>query len=365
MTVRRHLTITLLAAGLLAGCQKSEDESSSPRRSPQEIAQARIDQLLRTAESLAQAKKYEQAMTFIGDALSIDATNRRAMLHTAEYSLMLARQHEANEPIGAHNLFRQAGEAGKRLREHVTELNDEERSVLAMVRYAEARMLTQEQKPEEAVAALKDSMDLGFDQFEILVNDPVLDPLRKREDFRALTAGAESEAEAEALKQAKATLASFQPYPFSFELPDLDGQPVKLDEIRGKITIVDVWGTWCPPCRIELPHFVDLYERYHDRGLEIVGVTYEQTTSNEQATAKVREFLEKEIKLPYRLVLGDEATMVKMEPFEGFPTTLFLDATGQVRAKLVGAQPPRDLEALVMALLDEPPAKPASDAEGE
>lgn len=349
----------LLIAGLLAGCQEAENQAEPPQPPRREVIQARIEQLLRTADSLARAHKYEPAMTFITDVLQVDSTDRRAILRMAEYSLMLARQNEATDPPGARNLFLRAAEAGRQLRAQEGELSDDEKSVVAMVQYGEARVLAQTGKLDEAIADLKDSLSLGFDQFQILLNDPALDPLRERDDFREMTASAEGDAQVQALKQARDAIAGFKPYPFAFELPDLDGKPVKLDDIRGKVTIVDVWGTWCPPCRVELPHFVKMYEKYRERGLEIVGLTYEQVTEKDEAVKKVREFIEKEIAIPYRLVIGDEETMSRMQPFEGFPTTLFLDGSGQVRAKLVGAQAPRDLEAFVLALLEDPPAAPA------
>jgi thiol-disulfide isomerase/thioredoxin len=359
----RVLVPAIAVTGFLAGCSSSEPEPAPLSEATRaEVAKTRLDEMVKMAVTLGQSGQQAQAMSFLNDALRLDPKNREAIFRTAEYCLMLGRQGESRDPQGARNLYRRSGEAMRRLRESYPDLTPPERTIAALVRYAEARVLTHDEKPEEAVAALKDSLELGFDEPEMILTDPELDPLRDREDFRQVTAGLEVVADDKALKQAKAAVAEFKAFPFSFELPDLDGQTVKLDEVRGKVTIVDVWGTWCPPCRIELPHFVELYGKYHDRGLEIVGLTYEQTTTKEAAVEKVKEFLDKEIKLPYRLVLGDETTMTKMEPFEGFPTTLFLDAKGQVRAKLVGAQPKRTLESLVLALLDEPAEKPAAAA---
>lgn len=355
----------IAVACLGAGCSSSESEAPLPQPTRAEVNQKRLDELIKMGITMGQAGQLAPAMTFFSDALRIDPANRQAMFRVAELSLLLGRQNEMSDPEGARNLFRRAGEAARHLREAYPELTDPERITVALVRFAEARVLAHEGKPDEAVAALKDSLALGFDEPEMLLTDPELDPLRERDDFKEITARAEGDADDQALRQAKAAVAEFKPFPFSFELPDLEGQTVKLDEVRGKVTIVDVWGTWCGPCRIELPHFVELYGKYHDRGLEIVGLTYEQVNTKEQAVEKVKAFLDTEMKLPYRLVLGDELTMERMEPFEGFPTTMFLDASGQVRAKLVGAQSLRTLESLVLALLDEPAAKPAAATDGE
>jgi thiol-disulfide isomerase/thioredoxin len=361
----RALLPAIVGTCLLAGCSSSEPEVSQPEPASEEIARARTDQLVRLAVSLGEAGRFDQAMNFLNDALRIEPTNRAAMFRTAQFSLFLGRQYESRDPSGARNLFLRAAEAARRLREVYPDLTDEERLGVALIRYAQTRVLTEDGKPEEAMATLKDALELGFDDPRALLTDPKLDPLRSREDFQQLAAQVEGDAQEQALKLARAALADFKPYPLSFELPDLEGRSVKLDDLRGKVTIVDIWGTWCGPCRVELPHFVDLYGKYRDRGLEVVGIAYEQVATPEEAAQKVREFVETEIKLPYHLVIGDGATMERLQPFEGFPTTLFLDASGQVRAKFVGAQPKLTLEAMVLALMEEPSEKSEAASESE
>lgn len=119
--------------------------------------------------------------------------------------------------------------------------------------------------------------------------------------------------------------------------------------------IVDFWGTWCPPCRKEIPHFVELKSKYGKDGLEIVGLNYE----GDAATAKetIKKFAA-ENKMNYRCAVGDEATQKKVPNLQGYPTTLFIDRTGKVRLKVVGYHPMAELEAIVSLLLAEP-APPA------
>ncbi|MBI3008883.1 MAG: TlpA family protein disulfide reductase, partial [Candidatus Omnitrophica bacterium] len=57
-----------------------------------------------------------------------------------------------------------------------------------------------------------------------------------------------------------------------FVLKDLEGKDVKLSDFKGKVMILDFWATWCPPCRKEIPHFKELYDKYKSQGLEIIGV---------------------------------------------------------------------------------------------
>jgi thiol-disulfide isomerase/thioredoxin len=206
---------------------------------------------------------------------------------------------------------------------------------------------------------LKEAIDAGFDKADLLAEDEELSSLRKKPEFVALTKTiAEKAAEAER-KRAEAetrTVLSLmkenKPFDFKFSLPNLDDKKVSLDDYKGKVVIVDIWGTWCPPCRREIPHFVDLYKEYHDKGLEIVGINYEQEDTPAEAKKVIQEFL-KENKVPYTCVIGDDETQKQVPDFEGYPTTLFLDRAGKVRLKLVGGYEKGALEAAIKKLLDE------------
>jgi thiol-disulfide isomerase/thioredoxin len=61
-----------------------------------------------------------------------------------------------------------------------------------------------------------------------------------------------------------------------WELTDLNGKPVKLSAFRGHVLILDFWATWCVPCRVEIPHFVELQKQYGDKGLTVIGVSLDE-----------------------------------------------------------------------------------------
>ncbi len=127
--------------------------------------------------------------------------------------------------------------------------------------------------------------------------------------------------------------------PFRFAFPDLDGRVVTQDDprLRGKVVMVDVFGTWCPTCHDAAPVLVGLHRDYRARGLEIVGLAYEVTGDSAVDNRQLRRYREKfGIEFPLLLAgLNDTdltaATLPQLANFTAYPTTLFLDRRGRVR----------------------------------
>ena len=142
-------------------------------------------------------------------------------------------------------------------------------------------------------------------------------------------------------------------FPFAFEKQDLDGRQISLAELRGKVVIVDLWGTWCPPCRRLIPHLVQLKQEHADSGLEVVGISFERQQGS-KAAAAVRKF-HREHKMNYPCLLGDRTIKEQVPEFRGYPTMLLIDRQGRVRQKLGGYRSYEALEPLVRELLDEEP----------
>jgi thiol-disulfide isomerase/thioredoxin len=146
-------------------------------------------------------------------------------------------------------------------------------------------------------------------------------------------------------------IAKFESFDFDFQLTDVDGNSVSKDDFQGKVLIADIWGTWCPPCREEIPLFIQLKDQYADQ-LEIVGINYERADDPDKATAMIKQFMSKH-SMNYNCVIGDDKTRKQVPNFQGFPSTLFIDGTGKVRLVLVGLHPFAKLESVVKALTNE------------
>ena len=132
--------------------------------------------------------------------------------------------------------------------------------------------------------------------------------------------------------------------PFRFAFPDLQGRMVTQDDprFRGKVVVIDIFGTWCPTCHDAAPGLVRLYRKYHARGLEIVGLAYEVTGDSAIDGRQVRRYRDK-FGIPFPLLLAgvndtDAAaeTLPQLHGFTSFPTTVFLGRDGRVRQVRAG-----------------------------
>ncbi len=315
-------------------------------------------ELMNKARNAAQSGDLPGAYAALKIAHELDGKNRIVIVNAIQIGQAAGMKEiqGANEPAGYVYFLEGAGLARKL--QDLGSLSPQETATISGAIYNEACVLSKTAKLDEAIKSLGAALDLGFSDLKLLDEDPDLAALRDLEAFKELRAksmeliAAKERLEAEKQKKEILTsLANSKPFDFDFELPDVDAKPTKLSDLKGKVVIVDIWGTWCPPCKKEIPHFVELHKKYKEKGLEIIGINYENG-SNEEAVALIKEFIAQN-GMTYTCVLGDEATRKQVPDFQGYPTTIFIDRSGKVRLKEVGYKPLAVLETVVTTLLDE------------
>jgi peroxiredoxin len=135
-----------------------------------------------------------------------------------------------------------------------------------------------------------------------------------------------------------------------FTLRDSDGKNVKLSEYKGKVVLLNFWATWCGPCKIEIPWFIDFEQQYKDKGFAVLGVSMDEEGWN-----AVKPYIAAR-KINYRVLLGDDSVSNLYGGVESLPTTFILDRDGRVASVHIGLVGKSDYQNEIIHLLAGSPA---------
>jgi len=131
---------------------------------------------------------------------------------------------------------------------------------------------------------------------------------------------------------------------YDFVLKNEYNVPVKMADYKGKVVLLNFWATWCGPCKSEIPSFVELYSKYKDRGLVIVGVSIDD--SPEQLQAFMKEY-----RMNYPVLQLKPEVEDFWGPFYGYPTTFVIARDGSICTKHLGPMTKEQSEQEIKALL--------------
>jgi len=134
----------------------------------------------------------------------------------------------------------------------------------------------------------------------------------------------------------------------TWKLRTVEGVEVSSTDLAGKVVVVDFWATWCPPCRAEIPGFIELQKKYGNDGLVIVGISVDQG-----GAGVVKKFVA-ENKVSYQIVLADDGVADAFGGIEGIPTTFVIDRSGKIQLKEVGFVEADEFEKRIQPLLKAP-----------
>ena len=114
-----------------------------------------------------------------------------------------------------------------------------------------------------------------------------------------------------------------------FSLFNLEGEQITLSELRGHPVMINLWATWCAPCRIEMPHIQDRFERYANEGFIVLAVDFDEPAG------LVEEFRD-ELGLTFDVLLDPGAEVQELYRNRSYPSTFFVDENGVIQVQHIG-----------------------------
>ena len=135
-----------------------------------------------------------------------------------------------------------------------------------------------------------------------------------------------------------------QPAP-DFALAGLDGKTLKLSDFRGKAVLLNFWATWCEPCKVEMPWFVQLQQQYGPQGFQVLGVAMDDSDPKE-----IQEFAKK-MSVNYPIVVGKEAVGNDYGGIPYLPSTFYIDRDGKVIDRVYGLVSRSEIEGSIKKAL--------------
>lgn len=130
-----------------------------------------------------------------------------------------------------------------------------------------------------------------------------------------------------------------------FTLPTMEGNRFTLSEHEGKIVVINIWATWCPPCREEIPDLIEVQNELRDKDVLMVGVSMDK-----KGWQVVRPFAKK-MNINYPIVLDDGTVFEGFGPYRGIPTTFIINKKGQVENVAIGMIPKKQLTAVLKQMI--------------
>jgi thiol-disulfide isomerase/thioredoxin len=140
--------------------------------------------------------------------------------------------------------------------------------------------------------------------------------------------------------------ANAKPANYNFTMKDIDNKDVKLSSLQGKVVLLDFWATWCGPCKIEIPWFIEFQQKYGKAGLQVVGVSTDDTVE------KLKPYVA-QMKMNYLVLQGldQDAMQDAYGPLFGIPVTVLISRDGKMCHKHVGLSSKDAIEQEIKALL--------------
>ncbi|MFK7696472.1 thiol-disulfide oxidoreductase ResA [Paenibacillus sp. HJGM_3] len=131
----------------------------------------------------------------------------------------------------------------------------------------------------------------------------------------------------------------------NFSLQGMDGKTHELSDYRGKVVVVNFWGSWCEPCYTEMPAIQNSYAKWKDRGVEVLGLNLDESP------VTIQNFM-KQYGLTFPVLIDNELRMRDKYHVKNYPTTFFIDGNGKIERIQIGGMDEAYLEQTLTAMLN-------------
>lgn len=204
----------------------------------------------------------------------------------------------------------------------------------------------------QTFVALRKAADVGFGDFEMILNDPIINRLENKGAIEELVDDLQIRYQRAVADWSRTVLSEFEPYQFKFDVADIEGGRLRNADFVGKVIVLDMWATWCPPCRKGIPDFIKLQRNYGSKGVAVFGVAMDNPDDPYGALHTVKDFVVNH-HMNYPCALGDHSFAKQVPGEQVLPTTVFIDQNNDVRYIARGVHDYAKLSAITRVLASE------------
>ena len=346
-------TITFLACFcLVLGCQKAQPPLELPvQPSSMSLEEQEDEKLSFTSLDNAKVIWARKNARLLGK-LEADPKNAALLLDLAKttYNLSIFRPKD-----GPASFTNAAEYLCRAVEADPTIAKEAETSEAAQaIFYAGACGYSREENDEQCLKMLRRAVDAGWKDLDELNDQPALDRVRQAPAFEAV----HEQVKKRFAVEIETLFIANHDFGLDFDLKDTDEQRLTNQHYLGKVMLVPVWGTWCPPCCEGIKVLEIAAAKYKTQGLEVVGINDERQASEEDALELIKLSLD-DLGISFPCALGDQKTLSQIPSRIGRPVSMFFDRHGSLKVVVEGRLRRTKLEMIIERLLMDSPPSPA------
>ena len=184
-------------------------------------------------------------------------------------------------------------------------------------------------KSNAALNTLTEAFEIGYTEFDTVLEEPLFESV-EQEALKNLVSEHQNVYRTKLEQWSRNELAKFKSLQVDYDVVNVNGGRISSEDTLGKVTVVDLWATWCQPCREGIPHFIELKKNFANKDINVIGISMDQPEDPAAAIDTVKSFgIDNDIN--YTLGVGTDAIKEQLPGKVLYPTTLFIDHKGTVR----------------------------------